>query len=59
VLMPKTVLSISMDIDIVYMLYEKRIKEGIIISEYIENLVRRDLGLPVKNWLKNNKAEEE
>ncbi len=56
--MPKTVLSISIDIEILYMLYEKREKEGIIISEYIEDLVRRDLGLPIKRDYRRLKDQE-
>ncbi|MEM1517617.1 MAG: hypothetical protein QXI27_02670 [Nitrososphaerota archaeon] len=57
--MPKTVLSISIDMEIAYMLYEKRDRDGIIISEYIEDLVRRDLGLPVKRRRNLNLQAEE
>lgn len=57
--MPKTVLTISIDMEIAYMLYEKRNKDGIIISEYIEDLVRRDLGLPVKRPRNLNSRVEE
>jgi len=44
--MAKMIVSVTIDMEVVDALMEKKRREGIVISNYVESLLRRDLGLP-------------